>query len=160
MDLRVRMTMQRLRCNEEQAREHIRTSDAESVRWTRFVYGKNLRDPALYDLCINIEKLSFPAVCSMLLRALDEKELQPTEESLAALGRLDLASRIEAALVTTESTHNYRIAAVIGPDDARLEGPYLDDEELAKVMAVVRSVPGAPDLRYEPGYVPGLEFAS
>jgi cytidylate kinase len=160
LDLRIRTTVQRQRCTEEQAREYIRRFDAERARWARFVYGKDMRDPRLYDFCVNTEKFTFPAVCSLLVRLLEEKELLPTEESMAALGRLDLASRIEAALVVAPETHKYEIAAIIGPDESRLEGPYLDDDELAKVRAVVRSVPGAPDLPYVPGYSPDLEFTS
>jgi hypothetical protein len=160
MDLRIRTTMQRLRCGEKEARDHIRKVDEERIRWARFVYAKNIRDPRLYDFCINMEKLSFPAVCSLLVRVLEEKELQPTEESMAELDRLYLASRIEAALVTDPRTHKYEVSAIIGADQARLEGPYLDDNELAAVMDVVRSVQGASDLPYVPGYAPHLMFSS
>ena len=51
---------------DEEAREYIRQVDEERSRWTRFMYGKNLRDPELFDLCINLERVSFATACSML----------------------------------------------------------------------------------------------
>jgi hypothetical protein len=159
IDLRIKTTMDRLRCNEKEAEDHIRQVDEERTRWARFMYGKNIRDPRLYDLCINMEKLSFPGVCSLLVRVFDEKEFQPTGESIAALGRLDLASRIEAALVTDPRTHQHEVSAIIGEDESRLEGPYLDDDQLAVVMEVAQSVDGARDLRYVPGYAPSVGFS-
>ena len=49
------------------------------------MYGKNLRDSELSDFCINMERMSVPAVCSLLLRTIEEHELQPTVESVADL---------------------------------------------------------------------------
>jgi cytidylate kinase len=156
--LRIRTTMQHLHCAESEAREHIRRVDDERIRWARFMYGQNIRDPRQYDLCINTEKLSFESVCSLLVRALDEKDFQPTHESRADLERLYLGSWIEAALVTDPRTHGHEIAATVSAEEARLEGPYLNETEIAIVMEIARSVPGIPELRYVPGYAPDRGF--
>jgi hypothetical protein len=157
-ELRIKTTRERLHCSEAEARDYIRNNDAERTRWARFMYGKNVADPRLYDVCINMDKLSFSAVCTMLTRILEEKELQPSAESLAALEDLHLAARIEAALVMNPQSQSYEIAAAATKGAVRLEGPYLEAAERSLVIEIAASVPGAGDVEYVPGYVPDLDF--
>jgi cytidylate kinase len=158
IDLRIKTTVERLHCTEDEARDLIRRSDMERTRWARFMYGKNISDPRLYDICINLERISFSAACSLLAKALQEKEFQPTEESLAAMERMYIATQIEAALVTNPMTHSYEISATVSDGKASLEGPYLDEAERSLVLNIAASVPGVNGVDYEPGYAPNLEF--
>ena len=157
-ELRVRTTMDQLHSTEEEARDFIRRSDMERTRWARFMYGKNISDPRLYDLCINLERLSFSGACSLLVDALKEKEFQPTEESLAAMTNKYMAAQIEAELVTDPRTYSYEIRATVAHGKAKLEGPYLDDAERFVVLDIATSIPGIDHVDYEPGYAPDLEF--
>jgi cytidylate kinase len=158
MELRVKTTMERMRCTEDEARNYIKQFDEERTLWARFIYGKNISDPRLYDLCINLDRMSFPTACSMLISALREKEFQPTEESLAAMENMYAAARVEGALVANPKTYPYEISATVNSGTALLKGPYLDDAERSLVLNIVTSVPGIKHLDYEPGYAPNLEF--
>jgi hypothetical protein len=157
-ELRVQTTVERLHCTEDEALDYIRRSDIERTRWARFMYGKNISDPRLYDLCINLEKVSFSTVCSLLANAVQEKEFQPTEDSLAAMMNMYVAAQVEAALVTDPRTHSYEIRATVAYGKAKLEGPYLNEAERSMVMDITASVPGIEHVDYEPGYAPDLEF--
>jgi cytidylate kinase len=156
--LRIKTTMERLHCTEDEARDYIMRFDEERTQWARFMYGKNISDPRLYDLCINLDRMSFSTVCSMLINTVREKEFQPTEESLAVMENTYTATRVEAALVTDPRTHAYEISATFNSGTARLKGPYLDDAERSLVLNIAASVPGIEHLDYEPGYAPNLEF--
>jgi hypothetical protein len=158
IQLRTKTTMEQLRCGEEEALEFIRRADEERIRWGRFMYGKNIQDPRLYDLCINMDKLSFAGVCSLLMRVIEEKEYQPTDESLAALENLYVAAKVEAALVTHPKTFAYEIAARANDGRVSLEGPYLENPERSLVAEIVGAVPGVASVEYLPGYAPSLEF--
>jgi hypothetical protein len=158
MDLRIKTTMERLLCSEEEARTLIKRSDEERTHWARFMYGRNISDPRLYDLCINLEHVSFSTACSMMIHTVEEKEFQPTEESLAEMENLYTATQIEAALVTNPKTNSYEISASVCDGKARLEGPFLDDAEKSLVLDIAASVPGVELLEYEPGYAPNLKF--
>ena len=158
IELRIKTTMERLRCNEEQALDFIHKVDEERASWARFVYGKNLCDPALYDVCINTGRLSFDGVCSLLSLIIQEKEYQPNEESLAALENLYTATMVEAALVIEPKTFAFELGATACNGKVMLEGPYLDDPERSLVMETAASVPGVVSVDYQPGYAPDLEY--
>ena len=130
----------------------------ERIRWARFMYGKNISDPRLYDLCINMDRISFSTACSLLVNAIQEKEFQPTVESLEAMQNMYLAAQIEAALVTDSRTYSHEIRATIDNGKAKLEGPYLDEAERSIVLDIAASMPGIEHVDYMPGYAPDLEF--
>lgn len=158
LELRVKTTVDRLHCTEAEARDYIDRSDVERAHWARFMYGKNISDPLLYDLCINMERISSSGVCSLLINAVKEKEFQPTEESLAAMQNTYIAAQVEAALITNPKTCAFEVGATIENGRARLQGPYLDDAERSRVLDIAASVPGVDHVDYEPGYAPNLEF--
>jgi len=158
LELRIKTTMERMDCTEDEARDYIKRSDEERTQWARFMYGKNISDPRLYDLCINLDRISFSTACSILVSAVGEKEFQPTDESLATMENMHTAAKVEAALVTDTRTHSYEISATADSGTLWLKGPYLDDAEKTIVLNIASSVPGAKHLNYEPGYAPNLEF--
>jgi cytidylate kinase len=158
LELRIKTTMERMECTEDEARDFIKRSDEERSHWARFMYGKNISDPRLYDLCINLDRMSFSTACSVLAGMVREKEFQPTEESLAVMENMHTAAKVEAALITDTRTHAYEISATAESGTVQLKGPYLDDAEKSVVLNIAASVPGIKNLDYEPGYAPNLEF--
>jgi cytidylate kinase len=158
VELRVKTTIERLHCTEAEARDYVKRYDEERAHWARFMYAKNISNPRFYDLCINMERMSFSTVCSLLNSAVKEKEFQPTEESLATMKNMYIGAQVEAALVTNPKTCSYEVSADIKNGSARLEGPYLDEAERSLVLNIAASVPGVKNVDYEPGYTPNLEF--
>jgi len=158
LELRIQTTTERMHCAEDEARDYIKRYDEERTHWARFMYGKNISDPRLYDLCINLDRISFDTACSMLISTVREKEFQPTEESLAAMENMYTAAKVEGALVTDARTHAYEISAIASGGTVELKGPYLDDAEKSLVLDIAASVPGIKRLDYEPGYAPNPEF--
>jgi cytidylate kinase len=152
LSLRVPMTMERLKCDEESAREYIRNSDDYQVKWARFVYGRDVRDPALYDLNINLGHLTIEVVCGILKHVLLEKDLQASSELKAEVERLFLAASVEAALIIDPRTRELEIDANVENGSIHLNGPYLEDSNLEVVMGIARSVDGIAKVEYSPGY--------
>ena len=158
LELRIKTTIERMHCTEDEARNYIKKYDERRTQWARFMYGKNISDPRLYDLCINLDRMSFSTACSMLISTLREKEFQPTEESLAVMESMYTAAQVEAALATDPRTYAYEISVTFDSGRAELKGPYLEDAEKSLVLDIAASVPGIESMDYEPGYVPNLEF--
>jgi len=154
--VRVPLTMERLDCDEEAARDYIRDEDTRRVRWARFMYGRDVRDPKLYDLVLNLERLDLETVCHTLLHVLASPELKCTEESRLKLKRMRLAAAVEAALVSDPRTHTFEIGAEIEGGIARLTGPYLDEQGREVVREIATSVAGIDSVDYAPGYAPFL----
>lgn len=158
LELRICTTRERLHCSDEEARDYIREVDEERLHWARFMYGKDLRDPMLYDLCINVDRVSFSTACTLLMRSVAESEFQPTTESLAEVEKLYLEAQVEAALVLDPRTYCYELGATLRDDRIVLEGPYLDDPERSGVIEVASTVPGVTAVDYQPGYATSLRF--
>ncbi len=152
MEMRVRLLQGRTRCSEEEARESIRQVDEERVRWTRFMYGRNLRDPEFFDLCINIERVTFPEACCLLVHAARSSDFQPTPESVAALENHYLATHVLADLVNDPRTFELELSALADNGNVLVEGPYLESSALSVVQEIVAAVPGVTQVRYQEGY--------
>jgi cytidylate kinase len=157
-EFRIKTTMEKMLCTEAEARDYIKRVDEDRAKWARFMYGKNIADPRLYDLCLNMERVSFSAACSLLEKVVQEREFQPTKESLAAMQNMYISNQVEAALVTHPKTCNYEISAKSEDGKMQLEGPYLDEAERSLVLTIASSIPGVESVNYEPGYAPNLEF--
>ncbi len=160
VERRVRLLRDRENLTDEEAREYIRQVDEERSRWTRFMYGKNLRDPELFDLCINLERVSFATACSMLQHIARQEEFKATPESLVVVQNRYLEARILAALVTNPPTAELEVSARVQDGHVALEGPYLDASERSAVLDIARAVPGVVEVQYREGYAPPFDMMS
>lgn len=159
MDMRMARTREMLGYSAGDAREYIRRLDQERTHWTRMMYGLDIRDPAEYDICINIERLSHAGACTLLGQLLGEEDFQPSPASVAQMENEYLATQALAALVTNPATLRLELTASASEDAVRLVGPHLSESEKSLVLAVAAGVPGVREVTYEPGYVPAFSGA-
>ena len=152
LEMRVTMTMRRLSCNEEKAREYITNADEHRVRWARFMYAHDIRNTMLYDLVLNLDRVTLKAACGILECLMAEKDFQVTPESRAEVERLYLASKIEESLVTDPRTAALEIRSEVRNDGIRLIGPYIEDPELTMIIKIVQTVSDTSNVQYNPGY--------
>ena len=152
LKMRVTMTMQRLSCNEEKAREYITNADEHRVKWARFMYAHDIRNTMLYDLVLNLDRITLKAACGILECLMVEKDFQVTPESRAEVERLYLATKIEESLVTDPRTAALEIHAKVQKDGIRLIGPYIEDSELTMVIEIAQMVSDTSNVQYNPGY--------
>ena len=157
--LRIRNAVERLGVSEEEARERVFAEDEERVRWGRFMYGRDIRDPNLYDVCFAIDRISCETICEMIAAAVAQKEFERTPQMQAALDGLYLAATVEAALVGDPRTLSWEISARSEEGRIRLEGPFLEDRQLADVLDVARGVGQDRDVEYQPGYASSFAMA-
>lgn len=154
--LRVRLTMERLECSEEEAREYIHQADEDRTRWARFMYGADIRDPDQYDISLNMERFTAPGVCGLIQELVRHEEFRATPESVQRLANCSVATEVLAALVRQPETFSLDIGARFEGGAVHLEGPYLDPELLRRVERIVRTVPEVQEVVYEPGYAPSF----
>lgn len=156
LSYRAALTMRRLHCSEAEARHYVERDDEERVRWARFMYGRDIRDPGLYDLCINIERTSIDTTCGVLQEMLRDPDCQATPASRADVERLWLGTRIETAMLTDPRTESIELRADVTDGAVTVIGPYLNDVRHAAVLEVARAVPGAEAATYEYGFATEL----
>ena len=158
LEMRVTMTMQRLSCDEEKAREYITNADDHRVKWARFMYAHDIRNTMLYDLNLNLDRVTLKAACGILQCIMAEEDFQASPESRDEVERLYLATKIEESLVTDSRTATLEIRAEAQNNGIRLIGPYIEDSELATIMEIVQTVSGTANVRYQPGYMSKFEM--
>jgi len=146
-DVRVRRVMKKMADEGEgvdarSAAELVRRTDQEKSGRMRYLFDVNWRDPALYDLVINTEKLSFEMGVDLVVGLLHRPALAATEATREAVRDRALASRVRAALAAHPETRKYRITAEAQRGVIRLEGA----AALENAVEVARSVPGVVDV--------------
>jgi cytidylate kinase len=152
--LRARMTMQRLHCGEQEANAYIDRDDEQRVRWARFMYGQDIRDPDLYDLCINLKRTSIDTACNMVQSVMQDPDCQATPASSRQVEQLLLATRIEQALVTDPRTDAVEAAATVADGRVTITGPYLDELRRGAVLEIAGAVAAGAEVEYRCGFVP------
>ena len=156
LPLRARNAMHRLGLPEVEALEAVKREDDDRVRWSRFMYGRDIRDPHLYDAWFSLDRMSIETVCATISAGLVEKEFQRTPEARRTLDDLYLSTSVEAALVSDPRTIAWEIGARVRDGNVLLEGPYLEEGQLADVLDVARAVEGVAAVEYQPGCASAL----
>jgi len=97
MEYRIEAAREEHGLNREEAIAFIEARDAERRSWTRYLYGIEWGDPSLYDLVINMEKISFETACHMVEAAVAEGEMIPSDQDIRRLHDLFLEAHVMAS---------------------------------------------------------------
>lgn len=148
---RVQKVKERKMLSDEEAVKYIEKIDQKRFEWTRFLYGVDWTNPALYDTVINIEHVTLDTACGMIMYALSQPEFKDTPEKHKAIENLALATRVKAKLALDERTRGIDVdvmaqdgkvrivGALLGSPSLFVTGDRLTEEEITKVA---QTVPG------------------
>jgi cytidylate kinase len=126
----------------DEARAYIEQVDHARAKWTRFLYGVDYGDPALYDLVINLERATVEDACATVAAIANEPTFRTTAESSAAMEDLALATRVRAALIVHPQTSALLLDAEARRGTVKLLGKVRDSQQRAAVEELARGVPG------------------
>jgi cytidylate kinase len=104
MKRRAGKLMETQRLSYEEAKKAIEKMDEGRIKWTRFLYDVDWRDPSLYDLVINLDAIQIEIACEMILCTLDQPDFKQTPDSQALIEDFLLASQVKAELATNQRT--------------------------------------------------------
>jgi len=148
-DLRVKHLGRRLaaqtgeHANPRMVHDMARQDDTEKAGRMRYLYEVNVRDPALYDLVVNTEKLSIEAAVELIAGVLQRPDMATTPAGQQMVADRALASRVQLALVTHPETRRYQITVEAKTGVVILEGTGAMDE----AADVARGVVGVSDVK-------------
>jgi cytidylate kinase len=153
---RTRRAMEAQAIEEREALAYIRRVDRDRRRWTRFLYGREWRDAAHFDLTVNLERIALEEGCELVERLLGFPGFAVTPETRAALENARIAAAAEAALLGDRHTRlrKLRVAVADGVVTVRGLGRFRNDE--ASVRAVLAEVEGVREVRTEIAFADGL----
>ncbi|MEJ2166588.1 MAG: cytidylate kinase family protein [Desulfobacterales bacterium] len=132
--------------NEHSALRAIEESDRERAGFISYAFGKDWDNPGLYDLILNMDKLSIGlAVDSLVAVARSEDITSCSLDSMQSLAKMALAARAEAAIEEAGLAYGPSLAVNVSVEEigkVRLEGTVGDEKSKVRAEEVVRYVNG------------------
>jgi len=132
------------------AKQYIRHVDGVRARWVRMMYGKDIEDPLLYTMVINLKTLSVPSACAIVARAAAQPDFAITPEVKAKLVDFRLACRVKVALAAAQGTRSLDLQVEADGGAIEVSGsvPALSSGKMGEqIVEAARSVPGVEDVR-------------
>ena len=99
MDTRVAEEMKREGIAREEALRILRMDDEERRKWGQTLYGIDTADSSLYDMKINIHRITVDHAVDLICNTIQYDEFQTTEESRRMLDDLILAAAANTTLL-------------------------------------------------------------
>lgn len=104
MEMRIQAVMKNQGLDSKAARDYIRQVDQQRILWTKFLYGVDWRNPANYDVVINLREISINTGCAMVASMVSLHEYARTPQKMKQFADFALACRIKLALATNVKT--------------------------------------------------------
>jgi cytidylate kinase len=148
MEFRIQAAMEHHQCARKDAIARIEKVDKERQQWTRFLFDVDWDDPHLYDLVLNLSRMSVSSVCEAVANLTTSEKFKPTTASLKALQDLALRSRVEATLATDARTTGMISGDVLADDGiVTIRGTTQSPMVVEAVSRVVCPVEGVKEVR-------------
>jgi len=146
MDFRIEQVKMRRGLDGENARQFLKDLDRVRGRRLRALFNIDWQDSVGYDLVINTARINPEMATFLITEAARRPEYQPTAESEKAFHDLTVASRVQAALVTSPKTRN--IILNVRSDGGRVDisGILADPDLETEIIRIARSVTGVTDV--------------
>jgi cytidylate kinase len=146
MAYRIAAAMAAQHLDRDRAIDYIEHADQDRLKRTRFFFGVDWRDPALYDLVINLDQMSEDAAAELIVR-LAQSPPWSTSQLQQPLRDFGIASRVRVALMV--NGWSLRVSTTNGVVHLAGEVQLLASEKLEDVTAVGTSVPGVREVRMD-----------
>jgi osmotically-inducible protein OsmY len=141
--------MQKYNLGHKDAIAHVEKVDEERREWTRFLFGVDWHDPRLYDIVLNLSRMSLATACETVATLTERDEFKPTAASVKAMQDLTLQSRVSAALAMDFRTRDANLSVTADGGIVTITGTTRWPEVVGAVPAVVRQVDGVKEVRSE-----------
>jgi cytidylate kinase len=151
MEYRIQAAMMRHGDNRDQAIARIKGRDKQSIYWSRFLCGVDWQDTTLYDVTLNLERISIDDAVETLMHMTELEAFKPTEASRQVFEDLLLGCRVWAELTKDPQTHsaNVRVEAQLG--HVVITGDAGSYQIIQAISEVARSVAGVLDVTCDVG---------
>jgi cytidylate kinase len=154
MDYRIKMARQQQELGHEEALAHIEKVDRERRQWVRFLFDVEWDDPHLYDVVLNLSRMSLGTACETVARLTEHEEFKPTPESVRAMRDLALASRVSAVLALDSRTRDVTLEVVAADGVVTITGETRVQGVEEAVRLVARQVVGVQEVRSKVVFLP------
>ncbi len=142
VEKRVAMVRESRGVSAGEAAAYIQKVDEERKHWTRFLYGVDWEDPALYDAVINLGILNVAEACEMVAAGARQKCFEFIGDWRAQLEDFAIGCRARAALAIHPSTSHLEFEIISRQGRVSIMGRVSTFEEYEEVQRVALGVAG------------------
>jgi cytidylate kinase len=148
--------MRQMKLPMEVAEKLIRKSDSEKKGFFQFAFQKEWNDPALYDICLNPEKVGIEQSARLIIEtARNPKITSCSLHALDAMERLSQTKKIEAVLLANGISNTTIRVDVPERGTAHITGAVYNSADQQRLPDLVKRVPGISEVRVDVFAVPG-----
>lgn len=161
VEVRVKALMEQRGMTREDAERFITEVDSHRVKWTRLMYNADIEDPRLYDLVLNLEKISIESGCDVVLAMARRPEFTIDDAARARLGDFVLTCRVRLALAIQPATRGLELEVTARSGVVTLAGKvpkpdmltHASDRWMKELREVVEGVTGVKRVVLDVGVV-------
>lgn len=151
IEQRVRTIMERVEVDYDTALKEITQNDKAHEKTMQHLFGVDWRDPALYDLVLNTERISIVACIEFIGQLVSHETFQENPESRATLTQTIIETQVRAALndcVGAASPFNPSIHVEFEHSAGRvtLTGTATNENIKREAGLAVKAVPGVTEV--------------
>ena len=154
MDSRIKAARAQQELGHAEALAYIEKVDKERRQWIGFLFDVEWDDPNLYDVVLNLSRMSLGTACETVARLTECGEFKATPESRRAMQNLTLASRVSAKLAMDPRTRDVELKVVADGAIVTISGETRLQEIDEALQAVAREVDGVTEVRSKVVVIP------
>lgn len=151
MEFRIKAAIEDKKLTRKEAISFIKKLDKQGLNWTRFLYGVDWNDPALYDIVINLDRISVGGAVDIIAQMAGMDEFRPDENSMRALDNQVLSSLVWAALTKDKRTNNSNLQVASDNGKVTISGSVGSKKTIMAIDEVTREVEGVTEVINEAG---------
>jgi osmotically-inducible protein OsmY len=146
MEYRIKAAMEKENLNRKAAISMIKKLEKQSLNWTRFLYGVEWHDSALYDAVINLDRMSIESAVDIIARMIELDDFRPDENSKVALNNQVLSSMVWAALTKDDKTNNSNIHVFSDNGTVKISGSTGSEDSLRAIEEIIKGIEGVKEV--------------
>lgn len=140
----------------ELAEKMLQRSDHDRKSFLRFAFDEDWLNPHLYDLIINMDKLSVDSAAKMVIDAAKSDQIKACGiDSVSSLGKLALHRKVESVFLEKGLMRPHIFFNVDDPETVRIYGFVDSTEEKEEIGSVVRKISGVKKVANDLGILKG-----
>jgi cytidylate kinase len=98
MEDRILFTQKLENMSRQEACDYIEQDDKHRARWTSYLYNVDIKDPSIYDIVLNIGRLSFDDACNIIAYTAKSNSCKTSKKSKNNVFDLAISSQVDAAI--------------------------------------------------------------
>jgi len=154
MDSRIKAAMAQQGLGHAEALAYIEKVDKERRQWIGFLFDVEWDDPKLYDVVLNLSRMSLRTACETVARLTEGEEFKATTESRRAMENLTLASRVSAKLAMDPRTRDVGLEVVADGGIVTITGETRSQAVDEAIDQLTHDVDGVTEVRSQVVFTP------